>query len=814
MERIPGAFLFLFVLLTGAAAWAGPEEEILITEALARGPVGQYERSAIHSDPVEHALATGSFVQPEEGEEWKKLSADKGGWFKDQSLRRGYLYCDVASPKERVMILEAAGQSLLYVNGTPRGGDVYGYGWIQHPVSLKKGRNDFLFRVSRGRVKAKLVKPRSPVMLTTRDMTLPDLVRGKEGWALGAIRVINALDEPVDDLEIRSELLGKNGFPMDEGTVTYQPAAVAPMTSRKVGFLIRHPALNEKGGAEVRLTLHRCGRGPRERLDSASIKINIRSSHEHHKQTFLSEIDGSVQYYALSPGRIREGERPALFLTCHGAGVEAAGQARVYAAKTWGHVVAPTNRRPYGFDWEDWGRLDAMEVLEIVMKRFDIDPQRTYLTGHSMGGHGAWYLGAAFPARWAAVGPSAGWYSFWSYGGKKRDKEETPIQELFARASNPSDVVALSRNFLHHGIYVLHGDKDDNVPVEQARYMRELLSEFHSDFAYYEKPGAGHWWGGKCCDWEPMFDFFRHHTIPENKNAGHVEFITPNPGISSASRWVSIEAQERHLRFSSVKIRQDVKGRILSGTTDNVARLALDLSHLDKGEPVTVELDDQKLEGLEAGKRLWLARIGGQWKTVRPPDPALKGPHRYGTFKDAFRHRVIFVYATNGTPEENAWAFDKARFDAETFWYRGNGSVDVVPDRDFNPAGDCDRSVILYGCADSNGAWGALLDRCPLEVRRDELILGKHALTGSDLGCYFVYPRPGSDVASVGVVAGTGLEGKRAANMNMYFIAGSGFPDVLVFGSDMLLNHFDGVRCVGYFGNDWSVEQGEFAFRD
>jgi hypothetical protein len=64
------------------------------------------------------------------------------------------------------------------------------------------------------------------------------------------------------------------------------------------------------------------------------------------------------------------------------------------------------------------------------------------------------------------------------------------------------------------------------------------------------------------------------------------------------------------------------------------------------------------------------------------------------------------------------------------------------------------------------------------------------------------------------VVAGTGLKGMKAANMNLYFIAGSGFPDVLVFGADMLERGFDGVRCVGYFGNDWSVENGEFAFND
>jgi len=38
-----------------------------------------------------------------------------------------------------------------------------------------------------------------------------------------------------------------------------------------------------------------------------------------------------------------------------------------------------------------------------------------------------------------------------------------------------------------------------------------------------------------------------------------------------------------------------------------------------------------------------------------------KGPQRYGTFKDAFNNRMIFVYGTSGTKEENEWSFNKAR---------------------------------------------------------------------------------------------------------------------------------------------------------
>ena len=57
------------------------------------------------------------------------------------------------------------------------------------------------------------------------------------------------------------------------------------------------------------------------------------------------------------------------------------------------------------------------------------------------------------------------------------------------------------------GVYVLHGDADDNVPVSQARQMREVLGTFHPDFSYHEQPGAGHWWGSACVDWPPLFAF-------------------------------------------------------------------------------------------------------------------------------------------------------------------------------------------------------------------------------------------------------------------------------------------------------------------
>jgi hypothetical protein len=214
---------------------------------------------------------------------------------------------------------------------------------------------------------------------------------------------------------------------------------------------------------------------------------------------------------------------------------------------------------------------------------------------------------------------------------------------------------------------------------------------------------------------------------------------------------------------------------------------------------------------------VFLERDGDAWRAAANPlDPSRKTPRRCGPFKAAFDHRMMFVYGTRGTPEENAWALAKARFDAETFWCRGNGSVDVVADVDFN-AEDMvgrDRSVILYGNADTNSAWRSLLSDSPVQVDRRGVRVDQKQIDGGDLAVFFVRPRPGSKIASVGVVSGSGIIGMRLADRAPYFVSGAAYPDCLVIDSSMLERGNKGVRCAGFFGNDWSVGTGEFAWRE
>jgi hypothetical protein len=45
-----------------------------------------------------------------------------------------------------------------------------------------------------------------------------------------------------------------------------------------------------------------------------------------------------------------------------------------------------------------------------------------------------------------------------------------------------------------------------------------------------------------------------------------------------------------------------------------------------------------------------------------------------------------------------------------------------------------------------------------------------------------------------------------------YFVSGAGFPDLMLLSADALKVGTAGVRAIGWFGNDWSVERGDFVW--
>ena len=413
-------------------------------QGLALENPGRGERSLISLDPVAARVVAGTWTMPAkdemvtfrnaQGRRWQAVQATPEGTF-DLAGRGSYLAVEIGSEDERILILEASGHAPgLSQRRAARRRSLFP--WICPAAVPASQRVQHVLVSGRSRPSGHRPAARAAAsaVLNPGDVTAPDLIVDEPVNAEASIVVINASQLWTDGLTIVSQLPG--GEP-----VRTSIPALSPLSVRKVGFRLTGPATREFRDLAVKLTLQGHASTPAESLDTTILTLRVRKPEQARKRTFRSTIDGSVQYYGLVPARPERGNagdegkapgRPGLVLTLHGASVEAIGQAEAYAGKPGLHIVAPTNRRPYGFDWEDWGRLDALEVLERAQEELQTDPRRTYLTGHSMGGHGAWHLGVTFPDRFAVVAPSAGWISMWSYAGAKRVEKPSPLEQLVA----------------------------------------------------------------------------------------------------------------------------------------------------------------------------------------------------------------------------------------------------------------------------------------------------------------------------------------------------------------------------------------------
>lgn len=744
---------------------AGPELPVILREGFAIEGVVRGGRVPIPIDHVASALARGTLDAPGHGvtlllpndrhAAWQRVRADEQGRF--PVIRGGYLAVSVQSAQDCIAMLRATGHAMVFVNGEPRAGDPYGHGYVVLPIQLRSGSNLLLFAsAGRGPIRAELLPappPPGDVFTLDADLTVPDVIVGEaEPLDVGVV-VVNASTRP-RHLRVRA-LHSEAPWRSPALAERDLEPALPPLSVRTMRLTLpppdaQAPATDGDGPQTIRVdavVVERIDEEDRP-VHTFTVELRRRLPHQTHRRTFVSAIDGSVQYYAVVPPPADSADTarpPGLVLSLHGASVEAISQAQAYSARPGMYIVCPTNRRPFGFDWESWGRLDALEVLARAEHRFRTDPARRSLTGHSMGGHGTWHLGVMHPELWAAIAPSAGWLSFDTYTGPRlppqSDPDDEAIAEVFRRATADSDVPSRLHALRDHRVpvYILHGERDDNVPVAQARRARELLRELGVEPGYHEQPEAGHWWdgdsapGADCVDWPPIFELFTQ-----------------------------------------------------SARTD--------------AAPMPPALVD-------------------------PAPPALR----------PFMVRA-FVYATAGTPEENAWSLARARFDAERWWYQGNGRGPVIADHEALHAGLAGAPGILaYGHADMN-LWVrealASRDGTPVRIQRGAATVeGRSAgldpderLRDAGFGLILrldttpadpAHARRASTSVSADsiIIAGTTLQAMRTTDRWPLFSSGVRFPGVTVFRADAGDLGIRGIIAAGWLADDRRVPDPERLIR-
>ncbi len=129
--------------------------------------------------------------------------------------------------------------------------------------------------------------------------------------------------------------------------------------------------------------------------------------------------------------------------------------------------------------WTDPDMMEtAMAALRAEGREFHGDPDRTYLTGLSLGGYGVWEIARDNPRVFAAIAPVCGGV-FWSYQ-PSRWSEQTTLPEEYARA-------------LHRvPVWMFHGADDPIVTPRQSALMFDALKADDGVVRFWEYTGVKH----------------------------------------------------------------------------------------------------------------------------------------------------------------------------------------------------------------------------------------------------------------------------------------------------------------------------------
>ncbi|MFB6111786.1 MAG: prolyl oligopeptidase family serine peptidase [Halobacteriaceae archaeon] len=576
--------------------------------------------------------------------------------------------------------------------------------------------------------------------------------------------------------------------------------------------------------------------------DGASVEVRVADRGANRLMTtFESDVDGSVQYFTFRrPANFESSSGPYdVVFSLHGANVNSWNQAGANIPREDAYVVAPDARGPVNYDHEDLGRVDDLEALSVAKERFDLDENRVYISGHSMGGHGTWHIGLTNSELFAAMAPSSGWTDHetyitvvWgrdklhTYPGLKAVREKALQKNL----AMPKTANARDGNL---PIFVLHGGKDSSVPTMQPRsYVRALgnkglevdgevgfrhrVTPNETDVAFLEVPKADHYWDknefsdetiGPGKDTVNHPDMFRFLRAAENDPyPSELTFFTTNLRIENSKHWITVVEQEQV--HAPTRVTATVGDDGLRMTTENVAKLEIDTRVFDRadGSPsrrLILEDGTARLPGggratVDLAEGVSVSR--GQARRGRTKDG-----DQYGPLREIHQRSKHLVYGTQGTAAETAVNRNLANLRSQRLVTRARAPATVIPDTAVDRRLLRSSNLILFGRPQSNAVYDTLEGSFPITVRDGRVRIGSETHAG-DLAVSFIYPNPRNDEKLVQVDTGTSLEGLRLTRTRDWTPTQVATADYMVFDESIRYQKWNACRAAGFFDKHWRID--------
>jgi len=173
------------------------------------------------------------------------------------------------------------------------------------------------------------------------------------------------------------------------------------------------------------------------------------------------DVQGRAYHLALSvPLTYQPAKGYGLVVCLHGAGFTGEVYLERWQTRLGEDYVLACPTIPMGAWFTRGAEELVLATIRSVQRRYHIDPDRIFLTGMSNGGIGAWVIGMHHAPQFAGIAPMA---------------------------SGLDDVLMpFLANLRSTPIYIIHGAKDQVMPVELSRTITKELTRLGYPFVYRE----------------------------------------------------------------------------------------------------------------------------------------------------------------------------------------------------------------------------------------------------------------------------------------------------------------------------------------
>lgn len=531
--------------------------------------------------PFQLAIRSGWLTNPKGGDSlggsiWKPALPNEDGFiFTDNG--NSPIYAEWTEPADRKVLAQFmfGGSELLghCVNGKLQPNNPWGTVPFElTPLSLKAGKQTI---IAGSAMRFLLYPVRSKFVFNPKTALISDIRPGESKLFDGSVTAINCTDSD-QAISLHAQV--------DDGPVTTTKVPALPaMNSRIIRFKYKSDAVLEPGAHKLKLWV-------KDDLPSIT-DIRVTKDGEAFRRTYIDKNDGTVHAYTVVPPPGGTSGKPVVGFLYGGNPEGSQIVAKEFQSRPGYSVVIPEVR---GATWSGIAGRDAMETLDHACRELRSDRTRTYLFGHSMGGHGAYLLASLNPTAFAGVGSSAGWISLYTYlyplSQQRLLDNADPIERVFSvvheeqRVENRFDALAKVKNFS-----VVHGTKDAWVPMAETLRLRDEMVKRGAMFEVIEQSGSDHFWskdGMNQYDFPPVIEkmmssphrgdgrFMNLAQMPQTWHSGFSKRVAIVYGTRGSAKENSDalekaraeEAQLRNfMRLESKVLSDDVKVSALKG---------------------------------------------------------------------------------------------------------------------------------------------------------------------------------------------------------------------------------------------------------